>query len=395
MFEAAKSFFAYQKGKRALKQRHYAQAERHFKAALAQSENNEKALAGLVSSYVAQQAFASALASHEQLMTRTEKLKPVYRAQDYVTKAQLLLKLERFEDAASAFEEALALDDDNPQARLGRARILAASGEHNAAMDLIKAVQLPDDAQPDVLQAIAEVYLGAGEYPKAEVFFLRWLSVVPDDPMAKLGLVKTQQGQGKHQEAKRLVEELLEAYPKDAQLHLQQAQMLQQAGDYDAALKAVDQARRLDPADAQVYFIRGDVFLDAKHYSEAKRMFDKAIAIHPQHAPAYAQRGLCKVLMSQGEAHGISRDFEFAEQFGGFSPLVRRNRAIYAFALQNYDRSATLLEELLATYPRFKWGYFYLGLVETARHNPTAAQAAFTQALENGEQAAREYLGAS
>ncbi len=392
MFKALKSHLAYRRGKRALKQHDYATAERHFLKALEIADQNDKALAGLVTCAVARKQFEQALTYHDQLMARTDKLKPKLRAQDFVTRGQLLVKLERFIEASDAFAEALELDENNPQARLGRARILAAKGEHAEAVTLIQNLELPPDARADVLQAIAEIYLGGGHFDKAEAFFYQWQQQQPENMLAHLGLVRALQGQRKHEAALKIAQELVATYPKDVQLHLQVARLQQALRNFEDALKAVDQARRFDPSDAQVYFTRGDIMLDASHLSEAKRMFDKAIAIDPQHAAAYAQRGICKVLLSKGEAHGITRDFEFSEQFGGINPLVRRNRAIYAYALQNYDRAATLLEELLAAYPQFKWAAYYLGLVETARGNTDAAKAAYAQAIENGEEAAREQL---
>jgi len=128
---------------------------------------------------------------------------------------ELRLREGRPAEARAAFEEALALDPEHPEGRLGVARALLAAGRPEAAVEHLQAVRRVVGKRPVIayLEAIA-AWLG-GDLQAAATALRRALEEAPRHLDALFLLASIKHGEGDYSQAERLATRLLESDPED------------------------------------------------------------------------------------------------------------------------------------------------------------------------------------
>lgn len=127
----------------------------------------------------------------------------------------LLVRLERWEEADAAYRKALGRKPDDPDYLRNRASCLVRLGLYGEADDaLSRLVEI--DAGPRTLDLIAYVAIKKGEYPRAEAAYRVGLERDPADPSLLAGLAWTYLSMARWKSAEETVRALEEAAGKDA-----------------------------------------------------------------------------------------------------------------------------------------------------------------------------------
>lgn len=290
-------------------------------------------------------------------LQRATKLEPAALA-TWLKLGEALAKTNQPAPAANAFRAALAIEPNNPWARLGLARLEIADGRWTAARLLLEDTvrDTPDFSAAHSLLATA--YERSGRNEEAERSRTRATALgrfaePPDpwfdplwktctDPYRLRVTAATYTATGRPAEALPVLERAREINPKDARTQRELGRLLLKLGRPADARVALDEATQLEPAEPAAYLdlleaarlLRDDVAIDAViarglvycpnsaglHYAHAKRLIaaDKpaeaevaianAIRLEPESPTGYETHAI--VLFQLGRAPDAVRELE-------------------------------------------------------------------------------------
>lgn len=175
--------------------------------------------------------------------------------------AALLIQEERFDEAAQELQHALALNADDPAARLQQGSLYLRTGRASEALREYRRAVALNPGDPEAHAALAVALMETGRRGDAEAFL-----------RASLGAL-SHSGRWK--------------------LHLLLCQLLTQQGDdtgdprfYRDALGQAGRAMNLESLHAAPYFHAGIVRYKLEDYAGARKSFERCLEQDPQHAEA-------------------------------------------------------------------------------------------------------------
>jgi tetratricopeptide (TPR) repeat protein len=215
---------------------------------------------------------------------------------------------------------AIELDGENPGALLGRARILIASGQLDAAQPLVRrAHNLNSSSQTN--EMLGQIALRRSQFAEAITYFDAALAIEPRaaNVMAQRGRARQRSGdlEGAAQDYDRAIYldgNLADARAGRCWLDLNEDRELERArGDADAAVAA-------DPRNIEGQLCRGVLQLRQGQWAEARASFDAVLAIESGNPIALFGRGVARRRSGDGEGTedmNLARDFDrhISEQF--------------------------------------------------------------------------------
>jgi tetratricopeptide (TPR) repeat protein len=162
------------------------------------------------------------------------------------------LVLEKWDDAAKAFDEVLAKKADNLPALVGLGRAQTGKGAHDdAIVTLEKAVKL-DAKDVAARRSLGEARLAKGDLDKAKADLEAATKLDPKDPLSSRSLVETQLRAEKLDLAGKEADRLAKAVPDHPMGHFLRGLVLDRKGETKDAIEAYEKAIAKD-----------DRFLDA------------------------------------------------------------------------------------------------------------------------------------
>jgi tetratricopeptide (TPR) repeat protein len=212
------------------------------------------------------------------------------------------------------FGAALELDDENPSALLGRARILIASGQLDAAQPLLqRALNLNQSSEAN--EMMGQIALRRGQFAEAIQFFDAALEHEPRRAasLAARARAKQRSGdlQGATQDYDRAVQldgNLADARAGRCWLDLNENRDLGRArNDADAAVAA-------DPRNIEGQLCRGALQLRDGQWADARTSFEAVLAIESGNPIALFGRGVAR--RRSGDRDG-TEDMNLARDFDG------------------------------------------------------------------------------
>lgn len=150
-------------------------------------------------------------------------------------------------EARSAYEKALALDQDSEDALTGLAQVYSDEGDVKKAGDLLKELAQKHPSGRG-LEALAEFYRQSRQWGLAADTLRQALALNPPNAddlkrrMAEFMLIG-----GRYADALATYQELIAEDPENAQFYLRVSQIYRQQRDFAKAREAADKARGLDP----------------------------------------------------------------------------------------------------------------------------------------------------
>jgi tetratricopeptide (TPR) repeat protein len=178
--------------------------------------------------------------------------------------------------AIQAYKQALQLDPNDPELKLGLARALSLSGHYEESQRIYQEflAKAPDDA--DALEGLGYAFFRSDHALEARAIFERLLVRHPANPEFQTDLARVETRLGHYKQAGKILSAVLTSHPRQREARLQLAYVKLYQGRYAAALADFTQLLKADPTDfeallgnARVFYFRGDI---AYSYALVSRM---------------------------------------------------------------------------------------------------------------------------
>lgn len=313
-----------------------AQIANNYANLLAERGEHERALALYDRAVAAQPGFRDARFNRALLLQKLGRLEEALAALDRLAadsgsadakleaaRGGVLFALGRMDEAAKAFDAALARDPARLVALHGRARVAMERGESDASARYARAMeQAPGD--PELLlgmaealeaegdpggfallreaverqpgwiaghEALARMRSEAGENDGIEAQYRAALEARPHDPELRRSYWTMLARADRFSDAAKALRDARSLFGENPSLTLTEALYTSEAGDPDSALSLLDGCGQLTGSSAYP-FVRGRIALRARQFDEAARLLEQAATDDPGSIAAWANLDL-------------------------------------------------------------------------------------------------------
>jgi protein O-GlcNAc transferase len=259
----------------------------------------------------------------------------------YNSRGNILVALQRFNEALASFESATTLDPRSAVAFGNRGSVLRELGQFDAAITSYeKAIALdPNDAEAFYNRGGALEELQ--RFDEAVASYDRAIARKPDYAEAFSNRGTALQALGRLSEAIRSYNQAIALQANFPEALCNRGTAFHKMKNFDEAIASYDEAISLKPDFAEAFNYRGLSFHELARFDEALASYDKAITFKPDYAEAFQNRGIL-----------LQRLKRFEEALSSYNDAIAR-KPDYPEAFNN--RGAVLknlqrLEEALASY---------------------------------------------
>ncbi len=246
--------------------------------------------------------------------TSTPAATPTPSADDHVAEGARLHELGQLEDAAAAFQEAIALDPEHAVAyfQLGMVYYdLGRFAESLAALE--KAAEL-DPNDPDTQRNLGTAYGKMNEWEKAIAPYEKAVELKPDFGEAYGDLAGAYANTGKIADAIAAGEKAIELAPEYVTAHNNLGIAYGMQGDLDQAITLFKKALQINPEDAMAHYNLGFAYDNQNLLDQAIFEYREAIRIDPDYGDARENLGSV-----------LARQNKFDEAIAEWQALLERD----------------------------------------------------------------------
>lgn len=148
--------------------------------------------------------------------------------------AKVLTYDKKYSEAIDTYRQALAMDPENLEAKIGLSEVLYWSGNTEGAAATVKGI--PEDKLDDSAKVmLADLLVAKKQYERAVGIYSTYLEKKPDDLAVRLKLADTQSWMKRYPEAIANYQLILKARPNDRQVRRKYAMVLSWAGHFKEA----------------------------------------------------------------------------------------------------------------------------------------------------------------
>ncbi|GHO95422.1 hypothetical protein KSF_054700 [Reticulibacter mediterranei] len=258
-----------------------------------------------------------------------------------------LIKLEKYQEALEAFEQAISLDPNNARIFLAKGTLLIMLNRHQEALEAFEqAISLNSNKAPVFL--VKGVILGKlGRLQDALEAYERAISLDPNNTNAhhNKGIVLGKLG--RLQDALEAFERAISLDPNDADAHHNKGIVLGKLGRLQDALEAFERVISLDPNNADAYFNKGIALGKLGQHQNALEAFERAISLDPNNADAHHNKGIALGKLGQHQdaleayERAISLDPNNADAYFNKGTILSE-LGQHQDALEAYERAISL-----------------------------------------------------
>jgi arylsulfatase A-like enzyme/Flp pilus assembly protein TadD len=292
-------------------------------------------------------------------------------------RAQLLVGLERYDEAEQNLAQCIAIDPDNAQAYAIMTRLEMARGRPERALELAEIGAGTRGAFETlyVLQAAALERLGRGD--EASRLLDQRLELHPDDADLLTARAEIHLRAGETDSA----EELLRRAVDGDALHLGSAvtlaNLLESQGRIDEASAVLEGLLRVDPGHPVALAALGRVRLDDPE--RARPILEEAVRLNPTRFEPLASLGMCYLRLEM--PHRAEATLRRALELRPNDLRASNNLAVSLFLQSRPEEAAELLRQLMRRAPEFAEAHNNLALVLHAEGRDVEAEQAAREAL--------------
>jgi tetratricopeptide (TPR) repeat protein len=171
-----------------------------------------------------------------------------------------------FAGAIQAYKQALELNPNDPDLKLGLARALSLSGYSEESKSLYQQLLSKNPDHADALEGLGNAFLRSNHPFEARAIFQRLTASHPANPEFQIALARVETRLGHYKHAREILSAVLTFHPHQREARLQLAYVKLYQGRYAAALADFTQLLKADPTDfeallgnARAYYYRGDI----------------------------------------------------------------------------------------------------------------------------------------
>ena len=234
--------------------------------------------------------------------------------------AEMLLEVNRLDEAGKELGKVLAADPNNDRAKFGMGQLAVARRQYDEALPYLRAVAENPSSRRSSCALRAVAYERVGEHAIAESERRRLAELPqdgswPDDAaqqiskrrvglVARLNQVRQYGIQGRVPDAIALLQDTVQRYPKSDETWFSLGKVLFISNDPVGAKRALLKSIELAPNDAEYTFTLGFVELSQRNHEEAAKFFRMAVELKPLDGRAHFGLGEC--LQALGDLKGAA-----------------------------------------------------------------------------------------
>ncbi|HEY9676029.1 MAG TPA: tetratricopeptide repeat protein [Waterburya sp.] len=280
-------------------------------------------------------------------------------AADLYNRGQTFLELKRYEDALTAYNQAVLLRPEYPEAWKGKGDTLLELKRYKEARNAYdKAIQ----SQPDYWEA----WMGRGnalndlqQYKEAVNSFDVALKIKPDSLEAWDSRGRVQIKLQHYSEAIASFDKALNLQPNYAPAWYRRGWAMHNLHQYEDAVKSYDKAVAHKPDFAEAWYQRGNALINLQKYQEAVESYDKAVQFQPSYANAWYSRG--SALMNLRQYEKAIASFDQAVKYNSEDSQAWYNRGWALHQLQRYEEAAKSYNKAIRFGRKFYQAWYNLG----------------------------------
>lgn len=259
-----------------------------------------------------------------ELMDRAGINDPDLRTAILVGRGDVTRKLGQYDQAIDFYNQALALNPTQVDAKIGLGQVFASQGNWAVALRHFQAAAAFPEGQNDPMAHfwVAEALLRQPDLEAAIAAYQQALSLRPAFPEALLGMAQAQYALNDTAAAARSIAEALEQRPAYAEALLFQGKMLQNEGRINSALEAYSASINANNSLPETYYRRGLIYIQQHDYNDAVDDLERAIALQPNFPDAYYWLG--RAYFAQDRMRQALFAFERAVELQGGSFVEAR-----------------------------------------------------------------------
>lgn len=217
-------------------------------------------------------------------------------------RAQLLVLLQRPEEALQCYRRVLDVDRRNRQAWFERANLLFGLGRLADAIDSLREVLRIDPSKGADIVLKAEQLRRDGHSNEAAILFQAVLEVTPGEARAILGLGDTLLGLGDVDAAEALFTQALGKNPQNAPILFRKGELLERKGRWGAAIQYYNRAIAMRWDFEAPWLAKGLILVDHGRAPESIECLDKAAALAPDDIRAWVGKARAHTAVGDHEA---------------------------------------------------------------------------------------------
>ena len=191
-----------------------------------------------------------------------------------------------YEQAEQHLRKFLQVDPSNVYARKLLATALLKNGQPKDAITILAPAINDGQTDPQLWMIAGESLLQSRDFGKANEYFEKANTLVPNAPLVHTAMAMSQMGQGDNGKAIAELETAASLDDKTTRPGVALAMAQLRLKHFDKAMLAVQALEKKHPNDPQVFNLKGGVYLGMNDVVNARASFVKALAITPTYFPA-------------------------------------------------------------------------------------------------------------
>ena len=285
-------------------------------------------------------------------------------ASDHASRAAERLRAGDLPEAERLYNDALAIDPDQPDALHGLGCLAHANGDHARAIALIgRALQAaPRTAHFHIVLGLA--LLAAGHAEAARAALTLACTLEPRDPRAHAAHGRILAAAGRTAEALAAFDHALSLDPANPETHHERASLLLAAGQTEAAAQAFRTTHALRPDDPVTAANLGAALNALNRPAEAEPLLTLSLAAAPDSAATLSTRGLARLALARLD--DALADLAQAHALAPNDPAIARHLALGHYERDERPAARALLEPLVASHPDDHHARYNLGILDLA-----------------------------
>ncbi|XP_062856825.1 protein O-mannosyl-transferase TMTC3 [Trichomycterus rosablanca] len=286
----------------------------------------------------------------------------------YINLANLIRANEsRLEEADQLYRQAISMRPDFKQAYISRGELLLKMNKPSEAKDAyLRALEL-DRTNPDLWYNLAIVNIEMKEQSEALRNFNRALDLNPRHKLALFNsaLLMQESGEAKlRPEANRRFLSYVEEQPNDANGYFNLGMLAMDAEENEAAERWMRKAIALQPGFRSALFNLALLLAQGRRERDALTVLDELLHYHPEHAKGLILKG--DILMNQlKDTQGARDAFERILRSDPSNVQAKHNLCVVYFEERQLARAEQCLQETLAMAPHEEYVQRHLAIVRS------------------------------